>query len=427
MHLSLAPQPDEEQIVLAPDVLAALVDGARDPSPVNGLSHNHYKYPARFSPKFVRAAIEAFSEPGDLIADPFVGGGTTAVEALALGRDCLGVDISSLATFVAQTKTLVLSDAEAASVRAWALKVPKAINMNGPTVFFATGAHEGYYRNIEGKRFWRLRKAIEQALASVLPLQGNAEPIARCAVLRTAQWALDGRAKLPTVSEFRTALQQNAEAIVAGSLQFRAAVELSQRNSTFICLNRTGAGMEEIPEVKALKSPKLVLTSPPYPGIHVLYHRWQVDGRKETPAPFLIANKLDGSGESYYTLGHRHNPGLKTYWANLKKVLSSTVHLSDGRTLFVQVVAFSEPEWQLPRYLEVCGEAGLREVLLPGMDAPDKRLWRVVPNRRWYADQMGSIPASQEVVLFHRLKADPARPLPHRQPNSSLRADLPGF
>ena len=29
----------------------------------------------------------------------------------------------------------------------------------------------------------------------------------------------------------------------------------------------------------------LVVTSPPYPGIHMLYHRWQVDGRKETDAP----------------------------------------------------------------------------------------------------------------------------------------------
>ena len=32
----------------------------------------------------------------------------------------------------------------------------------------------------------------------------------------------------------------------------------------------------------------------------------------------------------------------------------------------------------------------------------DGRLWRSVPGRRWYSDQRGNTPASQEVVLIHR-------------------------
>jgi len=64
----------------------ALVAGARDPQPVRGLTHGFYKYPARFSPSFARAAIEIFTQPGDLVLDNHVGGGTTLVEALALGR-----------------------------------------------------------------------------------------------------------------------------------------------------------------------------------------------------------------------------------------------------------------------------------------------------------------------------------------------------
>lgn len=38
--------------------------------------------------------VERFSRPGDLICDPFVGGGTTAVAALARGRRFVGVDIN---------------------------------------------------------------------------------------------------------------------------------------------------------------------------------------------------------------------------------------------------------------------------------------------------------------------------------------------
>src|SRR5207244_2812370 len=55
---------------LRADHVSALIEGARDASPVSGLTHNFYRYPARFSPRFVRAAIQAFTKPGDLVIDP---------------------------------------------------------------------------------------------------------------------------------------------------------------------------------------------------------------------------------------------------------------------------------------------------------------------------------------------------------------------
>jgi hypothetical protein len=145
------------------------------------------------------------------------------------------------------------------------------------------------------------------------------------------------------------------------------------------------------------------VTSPPYPGVHVLYHRWQVDGRKEAPLPFMIANKLDGAGSSYYTMGDRKFPELKTYFDNIRATMSSVAALANRHTVFVQMVAFSEPRWQLKRYLETMEEAGLIEVFLPVLKGKaDGRLWRSVPGRRWYSDQRGKTPGSQEVVLIHR-------------------------
>jgi len=94
--------------------------------------------------------------------------------------------------------------------------------------------------------------------------------------------------------------------------------------------------------------PKLVITSPPYPGVHVLYHRWQVDGRKEAPLPFMIANKLDGAFESFYTMGDRKYPRLRTYFENIRSTMSSVAILADTHTVIVQMVGFSEPKWQLP-------------------------------------------------------------------------------
>lgn len=57
---------------------------------VQGYTHDFYNYPARFSPLFVKEVIKAFTAPGDLILDPFMGGGTTLVESKMLGRNSIG-------------------------------------------------------------------------------------------------------------------------------------------------------------------------------------------------------------------------------------------------------------------------------------------------------------------------------------------------
>ena len=79
--------PRHRYLRVSAETQAALIAGACDAEPVKGLTHGFYKYPARFSPQFVRAAIEAFTRKRDLVLDPHVGGGTTLVEARALGRD----------------------------------------------------------------------------------------------------------------------------------------------------------------------------------------------------------------------------------------------------------------------------------------------------------------------------------------------------
>src|SRR5438093_1411123 len=101
----------------------ALVAGARDAEPVTGLTHGFYKYPARFSPAFARATIKIFTEPGDVILDPHVGGGTALVEALALRRHAVGVDISALAEFVTNVKTTIYSEFELRRLKLWAARL----------------------------------------------------------------------------------------------------------------------------------------------------------------------------------------------------------------------------------------------------------------------------------------------------------------
>ncbi len=382
-----------------------LVEAARDTARVKGLTHEFYRYPARFSPTFVRAAIQTFTRPGDWVIDPFAGGGTTLVEAMAMGRNALGIDISSLSSFICEAKTQVLSDQEVAAFERWTERIDTVINMHAPSVRHDDYANAGYYRNLDGHEFWRLRKAIEQALSSVerLRLRGS-HILARCVVLRVAQWALDSRKIRPSVSAFKAQMEKQAGLMLAAALEFRDQIENLRLPSrpVALSLNRSTAGAESEEIVRQACPPRLVVTSPPYPGIHVLYHRWQVDGRREAPAPFWIAGKLDGAGSSYYTMGDRKSPGLRSYFENLKETFNSIAAMADERTTIVQMVAFSEQDWQLPRYLEVMEECGLQEYRPWDIDMDDGRLWRDVPSRRWHAHQKAHAPGAREVVLVHR-------------------------
>lgn len=58
-----------------PELLSEFISGVHSADRVSGFTHGFYKYPARFSPVFVRQAILAFTDYGDLVLDPFMGGG----------------------------------------------------------------------------------------------------------------------------------------------------------------------------------------------------------------------------------------------------------------------------------------------------------------------------------------------------------------
>jgi len=51
-------------------------------------------YRGNWPPQVARALILMYTEPGDTVLDPMVGGGTTCIEAKLLGRNCIGVDIN---------------------------------------------------------------------------------------------------------------------------------------------------------------------------------------------------------------------------------------------------------------------------------------------------------------------------------------------
>lgn len=63
------------------------------------LTHWTYPYKGKFHPQMIRALLNIIRlKPGDTVLDPFIGSGTTPVEAQLLGINCIGIDISPLCT-----------------------------------------------------------------------------------------------------------------------------------------------------------------------------------------------------------------------------------------------------------------------------------------------------------------------------------------
>lgn len=67
--------------------------------------HVFHPYHNKVPPSVVRALIEHYTEPGDLVLDPFAGTGMTAVAARECGRHAIVADLSPAAAFIAGVNT----------------------------------------------------------------------------------------------------------------------------------------------------------------------------------------------------------------------------------------------------------------------------------------------------------------------------------
>jgi hypothetical protein len=328
-----------------------------------------------------------------------MGGGTSIVEALVLGRVAVGVDVNPVACVITRAKTTPLSPADKEALVSWSRDRQLLSALS----------------RVELLPDRRLRNVPPIVWRAVLPMVLSLERLrfrrrkdfARCAVLRVAQWALESRHvsddpdtiwnKLGSLVEI---MVEDNDGLIASGSTF-AVSKRQMVNRRFLYQGDVVAACNDESFFSRFGRPKLVLTSPPYPGVHVLYHRLQVGGRRETPLPFWIAGVEDGHGPAHYTMGGRTASGLRSYYSRITGAYVAMKRLMDPRGVVVQLVGFSDPESQLSMYLNAMESAGFVEI---GQSHGDQgsRLVRNVPNRKWYTQAGVSDYESQETLLIHR-------------------------
>lgn len=376
-------------------------------SPIAGLTHNLYQYPARFSPMFAKTVIENFSKPGDLILDPFMGSGTTLVEAMVAGRKCLGTDISPLAVFIAKTKTTRYSEKHFLLIIKWWKQTRGELNLrNQINADFSFWEEQGYFRNMP----WRIRKMVGLILDSMDCQPKKVKNLLRCVLLSATKTALEAPISYAKIKDFLKLYEVTLLTALDQCRDLSTKVNATQAKSVDGLMLDANFLTEKHFSNIGFKKVNLVVSSPPYPGVHILYHRWQIDGSKETAAPFWIVGSPDGQGDSFYTLGGRSKKGIQSYFFQIENIYSNIHSLLAKNAFVFQMVAFSNITEHLPLFNQAMENAGYVPVTVQiAKNSTDEDKYghyvtRRVPLRKWYADLKGKTDSSLEFLLVHKKK-----------------------
>jgi tRNA G10 N-methylase Trm11 len=108
---SLPTYSDEPLFLESPDIVSrqlAALDWSFVEDETGFLAHDIHPYPAKFIPQIPGTLISRLSARGELVLDPFGGSGTTALEAVRLGRRAVSVDANPLSALIGRAKTASL-------------------------------------------------------------------------------------------------------------------------------------------------------------------------------------------------------------------------------------------------------------------------------------------------------------------------------
>lgn len=266
--------------------------------------HGFHSYPARMHPLTAARLIEALSEPGQTVLDPFCGSGTVLVEARRQGRRSIGYDVNPLSRELCWLKTLAPDDAWLSALGSEAARV-------------AAHADERRKRKAGATQRYGERDRAEFAPHVLLELDGLRDGILKTTLPEQK------RALLLVLSALLTKVSQRGGDSAGGVTEKRVAPgfpsrffvkkasELGRKLAEYRSSLPVGAPPASCTLGDARKLPglapssvALVVSSPPYPGVYdyVAHHddrlRWLGLSSQEF-AELEIGSRRELSEESF--------------------------------------------------------------------------------------------------------------------------------
>lgn len=104
MGYSAASGLSQEAIHLSNEIYNELQEAEKYGRIINN-PNNIHSYPAKMLKSIPNVIIPRFSNPGDVVLDPFCGSGTVLLESRIQQRNAVGFDINPLAVLISNVKT----------------------------------------------------------------------------------------------------------------------------------------------------------------------------------------------------------------------------------------------------------------------------------------------------------------------------------
>ena len=236
--------------------------------------HGLHPYLGKFIPQLVDVFLRRYFKPGDCVYDPFVGSGTTLVEADSFGVSGLGCDISAFNCLLARVKT--------------ARHSPGALEM-ALRVAYEDSSHLLDEVNDDLATVWLRQWYAPRALRELLAyraaanrLDGPIREVAHVILSRSARSArltthfdLDFPRRPITQAYYCHKHKRTCAPVdEAGKFLRRYTTDASDRIRAFASERRSADSTvlhEDSRTVRLPVKPSGIITSPPYPGL-IDYH-----------------------------------------------------------------------------------------------------------------------------------------------------------
>lgn len=253
-----------------PALVCALEDAA---SPTEGddgrsLTHGFHAWSARMHPHTARSLIASIAAPGAIV-DPFMGGGTVAVEALCAGRHVFGADINPIALEVAWARTRLWSPERALGLEALAGELAaraREIRKAAPVPWPLREAEGAWYDPPALAELWSLTEAIAEL--SDAELRRMMRACLSTLVVKASRQRSDSVAELDADHRWVPAGRVSQWLVRRAAEHGRALVALREAVPAGTEEPALGLRDARAPVPELVGRAGLIVTSPPYPGVY---------------------------------------------------------------------------------------------------------------------------------------------------------------
>lgn len=278
---------EERLFLLSPDeALARLgaIDWSFTDDDTGFLAHDIHPYPAKFIPQIPGTLISLLSARGEVVLDPFGGSGTTALEAVRLGRRAISVDANPLSALIGRAKTASIDREAARELHALHAALAAELQSLPADPSHLRNAHEAHAPPIPNRDKWFAESALGELCLIKGRIMGLEAPTARDVALV----ALSRIAISASFQDSETRYKSVPRLVPVGETlkrylkEFRSVTNAIAESeavtrygiSRFVCSDIRSLPMDHLPE----GSVDLVVTSPPYGNAtdYHLYHRFRL-------------------------------------------------------------------------------------------------------------------------------------------------------